>query len=223
MRDIKEIILILPIVVFSIIIHEVAHGYCALLLGDTTAKENSRLTLNPLRHFDPFGAILILLTLAGFFPFGYAKPVPVNPHRIRLKKGMLYVAAAGPLSNFGLLLFICIIIRIIALNIEVIDVFYFYLIKVLLIGAGINGVLLMFNLIPLLPLDGGRILYELLPLKYKIKFGSTERWGIFILLLLLITDSHFNLNILSYILYLPTLFFISLTTGLAINKILMFL
>ncbi|MCX5888833.1 MAG: site-2 protease family protein [Deltaproteobacteria bacterium] len=147
------------VLLFSIIVHEVAHGYVALLNGDPTARIMGRITLNPGPHIDPVGSILIpgilLLTHAGLL-FGWAKPVPVNPLNFRnYRWGEITVSAAGPLSNLALAVAFAFLLRLDLGNVGVVKMAYF--------GVIINIFLALFNLIPIPPLDGSHILAILLP------------------------------------------------------------
>lgn len=173
------------ILLFSVIVHEVMHGYVALRFGDHTAEHMGRLTLNPIPHIDPFGTILLPLMSfflsPGFF-IGWAKPVPVNPLNFsNIKKGELAVSAAGIGANLVLATVASIIYRIL-------NIFYpqGLLLEVLLLTVNINLLLAVFNLIPLPPLDGSKILMTLLPYSLARKYLELERYGLFILLILLI-------------------------------------
>jgi Zn-dependent protease len=183
----------LPIL-FAIIAHEVMHGVIALQLGDDTALRAGRLTLNPISHIDPFGTIFlpVILMFLGLPVFGYAKPVPVNFSRLRGgRTGMMEVAAAGPLTNFALAIVSALALRGI-LGFAggpwqapiVVPLAYMMKSSVL-----VNIALGVFNLFPLLPLDGGRVLTGLLPLPAARAFARTEPYGFLILLVLLYTDS----------------------------------
>ncbi|MCX5642018.1 MAG: site-2 protease family protein [Candidatus Omnitrophica bacterium] len=173
----------LVILIFSVIVHECSHGVAALRNGDDTARIMGRLTLNPLPHIDIFGTIIIpgllLLSNAGVI-FGWAKPVPVNPYRFRnFRRGMIEVGLSGPLSNILLALFFAFLLRITGAN-SLSGVS-----GLLLFGVAINFVLALFNLIPIPPLDGSRILGSLLPLKMEAKYYRIERYGMFIIIALL--------------------------------------
>lgn len=168
--------------IYSIVLHEVMHGFVARSLGDDTAQRARRLTLNPLRHIDLFGTIILpaLLIWAHLPVFGYAKPVPVDFRRLRNgRAGMVMVAAAGPLTNFTLAFLCALILRnwtgsaIIALMLNA--------------AVAFNVMLGVFNLFPLLPLDGGRVLAGILPLEIARAYAGLERYGFLILLLLLYT------------------------------------
>lgn len=160
------LLLIIPVLIVSVIIHEVAHGYAAYFQGDPTALHAGRLTMNPFSHLDPFGSIILPLLTAwsGFF-FGYAKPVPYNPHNLRDKKwGEAIVAFAGPLANIVIALIFSLIIRFM-------DGMY-GLDPTSMVAQGLffvviaNLFLAILNLIPLPPLDGSKILFSLLPYKW---------------------------------------------------------
>jgi Zn-dependent protease len=183
----------LPIM-FAIILHEVMHGFVALQLGDDTAQRAGRLTLNPLSHIDLFGTIIMPLALLFMHlpVFGYAKPVPVDFGRLRNpRSGMFLVAAAGPLTNIVLAVASSIGMRIAMAHVagpwgSSIAVPIYYMLQASVV---INVVLAIFNLLPLLPLDGGRVVVSMLPLKAARAFSRLEPFGFLILLVLLYTDS----------------------------------
>jgi len=199
---ILEVIFSLLAVFMAIVLHEVAHGYTAYRLGDPTAKSRGRLTLNPLAHVDPVGTILIPLAITMFrflfgwnlFLFGWAKPVPVNPAYFRNPlRGMLYVAVAGPGTNVALALLTAGIGRLLTLIVPA-DVLFgtsgfaaiwvhwlFYLLSAFVLY---NLLLALFNLIPIPPLDGSRILMYFLPAQGRRFLVSIERYGFFIIVAL---------------------------------------
>ena len=171
----------LIVLLFSIVIHEIAHGSVAYYLGDPTAKHAGRLTINPLKHLDPFGSVilplLLLLVTFGRGPiFGWAKPVPINPYNFRDKKwGNLKVALAGPGSNLAIALCFGFLLRFFNLPLQFLNLLSIIVILNLLLG--------IFNLIPIPPLDGSHILFSLLPAQtFKIQ-KIFFRYGIFILIL----------------------------------------
>ncbi len=175
-------------VLFAITIHEAAHGYVARHFGDMTAYQAGRITLNPIRHIDPVGTILLpLLTLAlGGILFGWAKPVPVNFGALRRpKQDMLWVAIAGPASNLLMALFWGLMIKIA----WTFPGGYFTepLLEMAQIGVKINAILLVLNLLPLPPLDGGRVAVSLLPHRQAYQLSRIEPYGMFILIGLAIT------------------------------------
>lgn len=190
---IQKIMLTIPALLVSASFHEFAHGFVAYRLGDPTAKAEGRLTLNPIKHIDPIGTILVpfVLSLSGFGFFGWAKPVPVNPYNFKdPKSGMAWVAVAGPLTNFMLVLstlFFLVLVKKIAdwgvPPIIIKPLFYFLFYMVI-----INVVLGVFNLIPIPPLDGGRIAVGLLPNDLAEKWAGLERYGMFIIIGLVFID-----------------------------------
>ena len=173
--------------IFAITVHEAAHGYAARHFGDMTAQQQGRISLNPLRHIDPVGTVLIpslTLFFGGIF-FGWAKPVPVNFGNLRHpKRDMLWVAAAGPGANLAMAFFWALVIKL-AVTLPT----NFTLPLALMGAAGIltNTVLMVLNLIPLPPLDGGRIAVSLLPHNLAVKYAQVERYGFIILIILLFT------------------------------------
>ncbi len=183
MPDIQTLLIYIIPVLFAITVHEVAHGWVASKLGDHSAKMMGRLTLNPIKHIDPIGTILMpaVLYLTGSpFLFGWAKPVPINPNALRNPKhDMSWVALAGPMSNFmmaGLWL------ASIFIAFEIKSQF---LIDMAQVGISINLVLGVLNLLPLPPLDGSRVVSSLLPNKLAYEYNKLESYGLFILLGLL--------------------------------------
>lgn len=175
-------------VIFAITVHEAAHGYVARYFGDMTAQEQGRISLNPARHIDPVGTLLIpALTLAlGGILFGWAKPVPVNFMRLRHPKhDMFWVAAAGPFSNLIMAILWAMVIKIHDVFPESVAL---PLVLMGAVGVMINTVLMVLNLMPLPPLDGGRIVLSLLPNHLAIKFAQIERYGFIILMVLLLTN-----------------------------------
>ncbi|MFA6190229.1 MAG: site-2 protease family protein [Candidatus Staskawiczbacteria bacterium] len=177
----------LVILLFSVIIHELAHGSVAYSLGDPTAKYEGRLTLNPLKHLDPFGSIILplLLFVAGSpFLFGWAKPVPVNPYNFRDKKyGEIKVSIAGPLSNLAIAVFFGLILRFIP---DAIISGNPGIMIALIYVVAINIWLAIFNLIPVPPLDGSWILFSLLPAKLDYIKNFLRQYGVIILILLIV-------------------------------------
>jgi len=171
------------VLLFSIIVHEVAHGYVALLNGDPTARMLGRITLNPGPHIDPVGTILLpgilLLTHAGLL-FGWAKPVPVNPLNFRnYRWGEITVSAAGPLSNLALAVVFAYLLRLGLGNVGVMKMAYF--------GVTINIFLALFNLIPIPPLDGSHILGILLPPELQRLYHHLDQVGFILILILFYT------------------------------------
>ena len=175
-------------VLFAITLHEAAHGYVARHFGDMTAYQAGRISLNPLRHIDPVGTVLLpLLTLwMGGILFGWAKPVPVNFAALRRpKQDMLWVAIAGPASNLVMALGWALIYKMGLLFPE--NYFAEPMLGMAMWGIKINVVLMVLNLLPLPPLDGGRVAVSLLPHRQAFQLAKIEPYGMFILIFLAIT------------------------------------
>lgn len=203
---------ILPMI-FAITVHEVAHGWVAKQYGDNTAYQQGRLTLNPVKHIDPLGTIILpgfLLLTGSSFLFGWAKPVPVNARNLKKPiTDMAIVALAGPVSNLLMALFWALIARTgatIGGSVESIAGFLVY--------SGITGILInlslaLLNLIPIPPLDGSRVVTALLPYNLAVQYNQLERYGFLILIALLYT------NLLSVILQYPMSWLAGIFYGIA--------
>jgi len=201
-----EFIFQIAILIFSVIIHEVAHGYSAYLLGDNTAKFQGRLSLNPIVHLDLFGSIILptISYLLGGFIIGWAKPVPFNPYNLRNQKwGEAIVAAAGPLSNISLVLIFGLLLRFGVLA-SLGSGFVF----IGTIIVFINLILAVFNLLPIPPLDGSKILFSFLPYSLIGIRNFLENNGIFVLLFFVFFLWRFIIPVVY--------FFFSLITGIGL-------
>ena len=194
MNDIIQTIAVYAIpVIFAITLHEAAHGYVARMFGDPTAYEAGRVSLNPTRHIDPVGTLLVpvvillaskLLGSPGML-FGWAKPVPVDFGRLRRpKRYMLWVALAGPAANLLMAILWAFSLRLM-LESGMQESFWF---QMGVAGVNINLVLMALNLLPILPLDGGRILFSLLPNRLAWQYSKIEPYGLMIVIVLLVTD-----------------------------------
>jgi len=184
LTDILLLALRLLLIIPAIILHEISHGYVAYLLGDTTAKDAGRLTLNPIAHVDLWGTILMPAMLfflsGGAFAFGYAKPVPINPNRMyktNFQMGMLLTGVAGPVTNILLAVVSAIVFRVVSLvSLPTIvgDIFYYF--------SFINLILAFLNLIPIPPLDGSRVVQYFLKGRALQQYYAIERYGFAIIL-----------------------------------------
>jgi len=181
-------------VLFGITLHEAAHGYVARLLGDPTAYQAGRISLNPMRHIDPMGTIIVPLVLllsskllgGGGFLFGWAKPVPVDFGRLRRpKQDMLWVALAGPASNLLMAVLWALALRLMD-GMGGVDSTSFWA-QMAVAGIQVNLVLMALNLMPLPPLDGGRIVFSLLPHSLAWRYARIEPYGFLILILLMVS------------------------------------
>lgn len=178
-----ETLFLIAILIFSVVIHEVAHGVAANTLGDPTAKLQGRLTLNPLPHIDPIGSLLVpfvLSLLPGGLMLGWAKPVPYNPYNLKAgRMGPAIVAFAGPLSNILLALLFVFVVRFPPVLGVVLSPSFIMLSGSVVL---INLILAFFNLIPIPPLDGSKILFSVLPYRYHYLEGLTDRYWFFLII-----------------------------------------
>lgn len=183
MDTVINIALVLAVIVPSIVLHEVAHGWTALRFGDDTAKRAGRLTLNPIRHIDPFGTVLLpaILAFTTGSAFGYAKPVPVVPARMRRPRDHgLLVSLAGPAANVILAVLAAVVLRQVtsATNVAVIDIVWRF--------GVINAILAAFNLLPIPPLDGSALVERVLPRRYLPRWRQIRQYSMAILLVLVL-------------------------------------
>jgi Zn-dependent protease len=201
-------------VLFAITVHEVAHGWVAKQLGDKTAMMMGRLTLNPLKHIDPIGTVILpiaMLWITGFM-FGWAKPVPITWENLKHpKRDVGLVAVAGPSANLLMALIWALVIKIALLLPASMTTVSYPLVYMGFAGIFINGILMILNLIPLPPLDGGRIMSSLLPGPWAYQFGRLEPFGMIILVVLLFTGILGTIMLPPLIWYLK---FITFTFGI---------
>ncbi len=206
-------------ILIAITFHEVSHGFVANRLGDPTAKMMGRLTLNPIAHIDPIGTILmpfmLIVLTQGQFVFGYAKPVPINPMNFKNpKKDMAISAAAGPITNILLAIASILILKFVVVPLSfllpesVTETVFTPVAMILKSSVIINVVLAAFNMIPIPPLDGGRVLTGFLPTKQAISFSRIEPFGFLIVVILIMTGiaSYFIMPLVSFFLWLLQMF-----------------
>ena len=208
----NQLLLLAPPILLALTFHEFAHAFVANLYGDDTAKRSGRLTLNPLAHLDPLGTIMIFIV-----HFGWAKPVPVNPYNLRNpKKDMLWISAAGPLSNMVLALISGLLLRlffntgIIPEQHSMMGIFIIMIVW----SLQINLALAIFNILPIAPLDGSKILYGILPAGFEKQIYLIERYGPFILMGLIIFGHFSGVSILGRLIWPFVKFFSSLFAGI---------
>ena len=184
-----DLLYLVPILLISLTIHEVAHGWIAYRMGDPTAKQKGRLSLNPIKQLDPVGTLLFVFTyLFWGVVFGWAKPVPISPYYFRnVQRGMAIVGAAGPISNFLMAVLFSVILRIVGPSLEeaggsVADV----ILRILFMFVMINIVLGVFNLIPIPPLDGSRVVGAFLPRQAYQYWAALDRYGFLIIIIIIV-------------------------------------
>lgn len=216
MESTTQFIFQILVLIFSVVIHEVSHGYAALMLGDKTAQYAGRLTLNPLKHLDPFGSLLLpaLSYMLSGFIFGWARPVPYNPHNLRNPFGKLgagknwgpaMVGAAGPLANISLAIIFGLLVRFLpALVTGPSAIFVINFISIAGTIALLNLVLAIFNLIPIPPLDGSKLLFAVLPYQWRSVETFLEQYGFFLLLIFIFFFSQWLLPAVRFLFWLIT-------------------
>ncbi|MDP6477718.1 MAG: site-2 protease family protein [Nitrospinaceae bacterium] len=193
MNKSQLLILMIPVVLFSLTVHEYSHGRIAFLLGDNTAKSLGRLSFNPLKHLDPIGTLFFY-----FMGFGWAKPVPVDPRNFEHpRRDMMYVAIAGPLSNVTLAVICSFFIRFIVPDINGI------LFTLLCFGVYINVALAIFNLLPVFPLDGSSVIKGLVPGDIAARLSGLDRFGAILLMGVILLDHFAHTGILGRVLWMP--------------------
>jgi Zn-dependent protease len=207
--NLVSILIQVPVVLFCITIHEFSHGYAAWMLGDDTAKRAGRLTLNPLKHLDPIGAIMLLIA-----KIGWAKPVPVNPHNFRdMKTGMAIVGAAGPASNFACAIAVAILYRLSGYVLSSPDILSHLIVMFVMINIALG----LFNLIPIPPLDGSRIIGAFMPDQMYFRWMQFERRGAMLLMIIFMANFIFNLNIIGRVIFPPLIYLTILLLGIPLD------
>ncbi|MCR4274726.1 MAG: site-2 protease family protein [Candidatus Campbellbacteria bacterium] len=197
----SETIIVIAIVMLSVVLHEVAHGYMANALGDPTARLAGRLTLNPISHLDLIGSIIVptVTWLSGGFIFGWAKPVPYNPYNLRAGKwSEAYVALAGPATNLLLALIFGLLVRFAG------GVLPQGVLSVAVLVVVTNIALMVFNLIPVPPLDGSKVLMAVLPLQWASRFQQIERFGFIFVFIVVIVGWRFIAPLVGFLFTLIT-------------------
>jgi len=216
MEIIYRLIIQIPILLITLTLHEVSHGYVAYILGDDTAKRAGRLTFNPISHIDPIGLLMLFIVR-----IGWAKPVPVNPYNFNnQKRDMAITAAAGPVSNFVIAILLSVIFNLLkAANPDLLysgSYIVQFLMSMLVYAILINLALGIFNLIPIPPMDGSKILGGFLSDEAYYRYTAQERRGAQILMIIFAVSFIFRIPLISYIIIPPLNFFLKLLTGITI-------
>lgn len=190
--DLADVVLLVAVIVPSVILHEVSHGWAALAFGDDTAKRAGRLTLNPIAHVDPFGTVILplLLALSGFGVFGFAKPVPVSRRRLRNpRQHSLYVSLAGPATNLAIAVVAAVLLRSTSGVLIRGDAFYLedtIVVRVLFFTGLLNVLLALFNLLPVPPLDGSAVIERFLPERWMPRYLRFRQYSMVVLVVVVL-------------------------------------
>jgi len=216
MNTILQLIIQIPILLLTLTIHEFSHGYVAYILGDDTAKRAGRLTLNPISHIDPFGLLMLFIV-----HIGWAKPVPVNPYNFaNQKRDMAITAAAGPVSNFVMAIILSVLFNLLkTVNPDLLysgSAIAQFFTSMLVYAILINLALGIFNLIPVPPMDGSKILGGFLSDEAYYRYTAQERKGAQILMIIFAVSYIFKLNLIGAIIMPPLNFFLKLLTGITL-------
>ncbi len=216
MDTILQLLIQIPILLITLTIHEFSHGYVAYFLGDDTAKRAGRLTLNPIPHIDPFGLLMLFIV-----HIGWAKPVPINPYNFQdQKRDTAITAAAGPVSNFIMAIILSVVFNFFHnMNSDIMYTGNFvsqFFMSMLIYAILINLALGIFNLMPIPPMDGSKILGGFLPDRIYAKYTAQERKGAQILMIVFAVSYIFNLNIIGSVIMPPLNFFLKLLTGITL-------
>jgi Zn-dependent protease len=201
--QLEQIVLGVPAVLIGLTIHEYSHGLTALWCGDTTARDSGRLTLNPISHLDPIGTVMMVLSMMQFFPIGWAKPVPIDPRRFRQpKRDLIFVSVAGPLSN----IFCAIAFGFLLITLNTLHYNNGYADQFIQMAIMVNLSLAVFNILPLYPLDGSKVVIGLLPnhlIPGFVKYSQFAAIGLLLLMVLgkssIILSPFYNLIFKSYL------------------------
>jgi Zn-dependent protease len=212
MPELYMLILAGPVILFSLVLHEFAHGLVSVKLGDPTPKIQGRLSLNPLVHLDPLGTLMLILSFINGVGFGWAKPVQINPNYYKNAiKGSLLVAVAGPTANLMLALFFGLPIRLFSkgfLNLPINLEFFLLIIKLCYIGVMLNLSLAFFNLLPIPPLDGSKVVRYFLRGRALDVYNRVENYGFYILIIFLLVFrdgfSYYFSTMIQFFVYLIT-------------------
>ncbi|MCU0606159.1 MAG: site-2 protease family protein [Candidatus Edwardsbacteria bacterium] len=214
LSTILELALVVPAVLFAITIHEYAHGWVADRLGDPTARLMGRLTLNPLAHLDPIGALMLVLVR-----IGWAKPVPVNPNNLRdPRRDMIWVSLAGPVTNLAAALVLGTAVRLMVTYNVGLGPLTAPVLTLLVLGVVIDVALAIFNFLPIPPLDGSKVLAGLLPGRWAYQYLRFERFGPIALIGLILAGQLFGINVLGRLINPAIGFFVALFTGYPLQQ-----
>lgn len=203
--DLSTLLIILPPILFALTFHEYAHAWSAFKFGDPTARLQGRLTLNPMAHLDPAGTIMLVITILAGVGLGWAKPVPVDTRYLKNpRQGMMWIALAGPVSNILLAFILGWLFSVLPSNGgEMTEIFR----QMVRVGISINLSLAFFNLIPIPPLDGSRVLTGLLPPQQAYQYSQLEMYGPMLLIGFIMVDSFMHLGLISAWISVPMQFF----------------